>query len=168
MLKTLCPYPSAPNSLYLPLPLFFSPPIQASKNISDNFMAADIDHILKERSKEVVFTDNGYEDAEDIFASKEEGAAPGTSLSSVQCSASMGFGGVVVKDGVTVRGCNTVQSYTLRLRIIASSSTILSTAYLLIHFPHTLAHSPHHPSLLLSCRGRQEQVPVLSSYLHRQ
>jgi Helicase conserved C-terminal domain/SNF2-related domain len=49
---------------------------EASKNISDNFMAADIDHILKERSKEVVFTDNGYEDAEDIFASKEEGAAP--------------------------------------------------------------------------------------------
>lgn len=40
-------------------------------------MAADIDHILKERSKEVVFTDNGYEDAEDIFASKEDGAAPG-------------------------------------------------------------------------------------------
>lgn len=58
-------------------------------------MAADIDHILKERSKEVVFTDNGYEDAEDIFSSNDEGAAPGNSQSirSVQCSTSIGWSG---------------------------------------------------------------------------
>ena len=46
--------------------------------MSDKFMAADIDNILKERSKEVIFTDNGYEDAEDIFSSNsktEEGSA---------------------------------------------------------------------------------------------
>ena len=45
--------------------------------MSDKFMAADIDNILKERSKEVIFTDNGYEDAEDIFSSNsktEEGS----------------------------------------------------------------------------------------------
>ena len=40
--------------------------------MSDKFMAADIDNILKERSKEVIFTDNGYEDAEDIFSSNSK------------------------------------------------------------------------------------------------
>ena len=35
-------------------------------------MAADIDNILKERSKEVTFTDNGYENVEDIFKLEEE------------------------------------------------------------------------------------------------
>lgn len=39
-----------------------------SAGISDRFMTADIDNILKERSKEVVFTDNGYQDVDDLFA----------------------------------------------------------------------------------------------------
>lgn len=48
-----------------------------SKKMSDVFMAADIDNILKERSKEVVFTDSGYEDAEDLFESTENGDTAG-------------------------------------------------------------------------------------------
>lgn len=50
----------------------FSVDDEASKKISDKFMAEDIDNILKERSKEVVFTDNGYEDAENLFSSTVE------------------------------------------------------------------------------------------------
>lgn len=40
-------------------------------------MAADIDNILKERSKEVTFTDNGYEDVEEIFKLDEESSDSG-------------------------------------------------------------------------------------------
>jgi hypothetical protein len=68
---------STPTLLYsthfLPLLLLssYSTP-QASSSISRDFMAADIDNILKERSKEVTFTDNGYENVEDIFKLEEE------------------------------------------------------------------------------------------------
>ena len=40
-------------------------------------MTADIDNILKERSKEVVFTDKGYEDV-DALLSAETGAEADT------------------------------------------------------------------------------------------
>jgi hypothetical protein len=84
-------YPLHPSSFYshvtYPIHLFSSPTLptpsylssyspaltpQASSSISRDFMAADIDNILKERSKEVTFTDNGYENVEDIFKLEEE------------------------------------------------------------------------------------------------
>ena len=51
----------------------FSIDEEVSKEISDKFMKEDIDDILKERSKGIVFTDSGYEDSEDIFSTNATG-----------------------------------------------------------------------------------------------
>ena len=50
-------------------------------------MAADIDNILKERSKEVTFTDNGYEDVEEIFKLDEESSDSGEVKDFFVCAA---------------------------------------------------------------------------------